>query len=73
MRVAAIALANEIAACAPLGVLATRATLRHGLAERVAAATEHELKEQNRLRATDDFREGIRASSERRDAVFQGR
>src|SRR5215831_4596471 len=41
VRNAAVALADEIAGCAPLGVLATRATLRQSLAERVAAATEH--------------------------------
>jgi enoyl-CoA hydratase/carnithine racemase len=73
VRGAALALANEIAGCAPLGVVATRATLRRGLAERVAAATEHELTEQSRLRDTEDFREGIDASNARRDPKFQGR
>lgn len=73
VRAAAIALAMEIAECAPLAVIATRATLRQGLAERVAHATEHELAEQSRLRNTDDFREGIRASNERRRPDFKGR
>ena len=42
----------------PLAILATRLTMRHGLADRVKAATEHELEEQKRLRATEDFKEG---------------
>jgi enoyl-CoA hydratase/carnithine racemase len=67
------ALAREIAACAPLGVVATRATLRQGLAEKIAAATERELSEQSRLRSTEDFQEGIRASIERREPKFEGR
>src|SRR6266567_1103359 len=61
VRSAALALAAEIAENAPLGVLATRATLRAGLADRVAKATEHELAEQGRLRKTDDFKEGVKA------------
>jgi enoyl-CoA hydratase/carnithine racemase len=73
VRNAAMALAGEIASCAPLGVTATRATLRHGLADRIAAATEHELAQQSRLRNTVDFQEGIRASGERREPRFTGR
>ena len=55
---AARSLAREIAACAPLGVVATRATLRRGLAEKIAAATERELSEQSRLRDTQRFSRG---------------
>jgi enoyl-CoA hydratase/carnithine racemase len=72
VRTAALDLAREIAESAPLAVVATRATLRQGLAERVAAATEHELAEQVRLRRTQDFREGIKASTERRTPKFIG-
>ena len=72
VRATALNLAREIAGCAPLAVVATRATLRRGLAERVHAATEHELAEQTRLRQTQDFREGIRASAERREPQFRG-
>jgi len=72
VRTAAQELAREIAGCAPLGVVATRATLRQGLADRIAAATKHELAEQTRLRRTQDFKEGIQAGAERRDPQFRG-
>jgi enoyl-CoA hydratase/carnithine racemase len=70
VRNAALALAREIATCAPLGVIATRATLRQGLADRIAVATDQELTQQSWLRNTEDFHEGIRASAERREPTF---
>jgi enoyl-CoA hydratase/carnithine racemase len=73
VRSAALALAAEIAENAPLGVMSTRATLRGDLADRIMKATEHELAEQSRLRQTDDFKEGVKATSERRVPKFAGR
>jgi len=73
VRQAALKLAAEIAENAPLGVAATRATMRAGLADRVKAATEHELGVQRRLRTTDDFKEGVKAMAERRVPNFAGR
>jgi enoyl-CoA hydratase/carnithine racemase len=72
IRRAAHALALELAASAPLAVRAVRATLREGLVERVRGAMAHEREEQDRLAATADFREGVRASTERREPRFTG-
>jgi enoyl-CoA hydratase/carnithine racemase len=47
--------------------------MRAGLADRVRAATDHELKEQTRLRQTADFKEGVNAVNERRTPRFTGR
>lgn len=73
LRQAALALAGEIATAAPLAVESIRATMRAGLADAVAAATDHELAEQTRLRETRDFVEGARATAERRTPHFERR
>jgi enoyl-CoA hydratase/carnithine racemase len=73
VRSAALALAAEIAENSPLGLIATRATLRGNLADRVREATERELAEQTRLRKTEDFKEGVKAMAERRVPVFTSR
>jgi enoyl-CoA hydratase/carnithine racemase len=66
-------LAKEIAVNSPLGVVSTRSTVRRGLADRVQAATDLELKEQEWLRKTADFKEGIAATFQRRTPDFKGR
>ena len=68
---AAFTLAAEIASSAPLAVESIRATLRKGIAEKIAQATQHEMAEQTRLKATEDFAEGTKAVSQRRPAEFQ--
>ena len=73
VRAEAVKLATEIAECAPLAIIENRATMRQGLVERVRAATTHELAVQARLRLTEDFKEGVKATAERRPAVWQGR
>ena len=73
LRSAAIALASEIAQSAPIAVMSTRATLRRGLADAIAAATDHELAEQERHFETEDYKEGVKAMAERRPPVFAGR
>ena len=73
VREEAIKLAREIAENAPLAVVSVRATMRQGLAEKVQAQTDHEGKEQSWQRQTEDFKEGVRAVSERRPGNFVGR
>lgn len=73
VRAEAHRMAGEIAASAPLAVRSIRATMRAGIGERYRAATAQEGKEQAWLRATEDFKEGIRASAERRPPNFSGR
>ncbi len=72
VRAGAAELAGELARGAPLAVRSIRATLREGLVDRVEAALEREASEQDRLRETDDFREGVSASIERREPHFSG-
>lgn len=67
------ALAGSIAENAPLAVRSTRKTLRGDLAAAVRAQTDHEFVEQQWLMKTDDFREGVKAVSERRPGDFTGR
>ena len=67
---AATELASEIAGSAPLAVQSIRATVRSGLADRVRAATDHELDEQEWLIQTADSAEGIKATAERREPRF---
>ncbi|MBI3515478.1 MAG: enoyl-CoA hydratase/isomerase family protein [Proteobacteria bacterium] len=73
VRAKATEIATEIAQSAPLAIVATRETLRRGLADAVAAATEREYEEQDWLRKTEDFREGIKSTAERRLPAFTAR
>jgi enoyl-CoA hydratase/carnithine racemase len=70
---AALSFAREIAANAPLAVIATRHTLRQGLVAAIRTQTAHEHAEQTKLLQTEDFKEGVRAVAERRPGVFAGR
>jgi 2-(1,2-epoxy-1,2-dihydrophenyl)acetyl-CoA isomerase len=72
-RAGAHALADEIAASAPLAVRSIRQTQRARLTSEFGPAIEHERLEQLRLMGTKDFREGIEASLQRRDPKFSGR
>jgi len=73
IRAESHALAAEIARAAPLAVRSIRETLRGGLAKQVEEATIRENAEQERLRQTVDFAEGIAATTEKRTPGFLGR
>jgi len=72
LRAGALKLAGEIAEAAPLAVISTRATLRHGIVDAYRAQVQHESDEQTKLLATADAREGIAAVAERRPGRFIG-
>lgn len=73
VRQEAWSLAREIAINSPLGVRSTRDTLREGLAIAVKNQTDHELHEQTWLRKTDDFKEGVAATHDRRLPNWAGK
>ncbi len=70
LRQAAYDFACEIADSAPLAIESIRHTMRGGLADDIKAATDHEKAEQDRLRTTNDWREGVNAMNERRTPDF---
>jgi len=72
VREAAREMAAELAKCGPLAVQATRDTLNLDLFSGFRAATEREMFQQQVLRETNDFKEGVRAGFDRREPVFTG-
>lgn len=74
VRGEAISFARRIAAASPLAVRAIRRTMwSNDYPAKIRAATEEERKEQNWLFETEDFREGVKAASERRPPSFSAR
>jgi len=72
VRAAAVKLAREIGASAPLSLAAIRATMRSRPVAEVHAALEAEADAQAALLGTADFREAIGASIERRTPNLSG-
>ncbi len=70
LRQAAYDFACEIAGSAPLAVESIRNTMRGHLADAIRVATDNEKAEQDRLRTTNDWREGVNAMNERRTPNF---
>jgi enoyl-CoA hydratase/carnithine racemase len=67
------ALADEIASCAPLAVQATKRMMRLGLEETFEANVHHVYLQLLPLFRSKDFMEGVKAFTERREPVFEGR
>ena len=66
----AIRFASEIASSAPMAVESIRSTVKGDLADQVEKVVAWELSEQIRLQKTEDFKEGIASSLERRQPNF---
>jgi enoyl-CoA hydratase/carnithine racemase len=73
IRTEAESWAAEIAGSAPLAVESIRETMRGHLPEQIRTATDRERAEQERLRDTEDWREGVAAMAERRQPEFKRR
>lgn len=64
--------AVDIATSGPLALRSIRETMRGDLPVRIRAITDREKAEQDRLSASRDFKEGIKAMAERRPPNFTG-
>jgi enoyl-CoA hydratase/carnithine racemase len=73
VREAAVAMATEISKAGPLAVQATRESLNLDFIAAFRAATERESFEQNWLRETEDYKEGVQAGFDRREPNFNAR
>jgi enoyl-CoA hydratase/carnithine racemase len=73
VRGAALEVATAIAGSAPLSLASIRSTMRRRLVADVSAALDTEAAAQAALLGTADFKEGVRASIERRAPEFEGK
>jgi enoyl-CoA hydratase/carnithine racemase len=72
VRQVAQEMAAELAKSGPLALQAARETLNLDLVPAFRAATEREMFQQQVLRETNDFKEGVKAGFDRREPVFTG-
>jgi enoyl-CoA hydratase/carnithine racemase len=72
VRQVAQEMAAELAKSGPLAMQAARETLNLDLVPAFRAATEREMFQQQVLRETNDFKEGVKAGFDRREPVFTG-
>ena len=68
----AVAIAERIAAQAPLGVRATLRSARVGIVEGESVAAERVREDMPAILASNDFHEGLASFRERRNAIFRG-
>ncbi len=73
VKLRAIALAETVAAQAPLGVAATLRSARLAMGKGVVVSDAELVPEMQRLMASEDAREGVMSFIERREAKFVGR
>jgi enoyl-CoA hydratase/carnithine racemase len=73
VRSQAIKLATEMAVSAPLAVKSIKATMQKEFLIKLRETVTHESTEQHWQFATEDFKEGVAAMSERRAPRFQGK
>jgi enoyl-CoA hydratase/carnithine racemase len=69
----ALEAARRIASQAPLSVAQARRAIRDGLDMDLASGLQLEIEAYNRLIATEDRKEGLRAFNEKRKPTFKGR
>lgn len=69
----AVAIAQKVAAQAPLGVQATLRSARVGLLEGEIEAARRMREDMRTILKSEDFREGVASFRERRAAIFRGR
>jgi enoyl-CoA hydratase len=69
----ALAVAEKIAANAPLSVRQAKKSVHYGLQMDLATGYRFEIEAYNQLVATDDRKEGVRAFNEKRKPRFQGK
>lgn len=73
LEAATMALAGEIAANAPLAIRAAKRMMRHAMSENLEDHVQRQYLALLPLFKTKDFREGLMAFLEKREADFQGR
>ncbi len=73
LRVAAVAWAGELCKRAPLSLAATKKVMRHAMDHDWHSCYSMEAAEQEKLRNSDDAKEGVDAFFEKREANFAGK
>ena len=73
LRDASVAWAKELSKRAPLSLAATKKVMRHAMDNDWYSCFKMEAEEQQKLRESDDAKEGVDAFFEKREPKFKGR